>query len=233
MSLLLISIGALLAGPLAVALVGPSPRGRQALDGYVLTTIGGLVALHLAPMAIDGAGVWAVGAMVVGAGLPWLVERRLHTAGGPQAHTGAVLFAVGGLALHALLDGAALAAPTHGHGHPHAHDALALAVIVHRLPMGLLVWWAMSEVAGRGAVAVMLGVMAAATAAGYFASEPLLHGLPPFAISVFIAVVAGALLHVMGHGLEGVRRGERPGVSMVMGAVLGAVTVAALSFLEG
>lgn len=228
MSLLLISIGALLLGPVAASFSAGAPRFRAALDGYVLIAIGGLVGLHLAPIAIGDGGVWAVLAMAVGAGLPWLFERGLHSARGDRAHLGGVLFAVGGLALHALLDGAALAAPHRGH--EHAHDALALAVVVHRLPMGLMVWWAMSEVAGRRAVAAMLGVMAAATAIGYAAGEALLHRLPPFATAVFIAVVAGALLHVLGHGVEGLRRGRRG--PMIVGAVLGALTVGALSLLE-
>jgi len=169
--------------------------------------------------------------MALGAALPWLFERRLHAAREEQAHAGSVLFAVGGLALHALVDGAALATPgVHEHGH--VHDALALAVIVHRLPMGLLVWWAVSEVAGRAAVVSMLAVMAVATAVGYFASEPLLRQLPPFGIAIFIAAVAGALLHVLGHALSGLRIDARPRAPLLIGAMLGALTVGALSFLE-
>ncbi len=229
MSLLLISIAALLAGPLMVGAVGPGPRARGVLDGYVLATIGGLVAVHLAPMALDAAGPWALVAMTLGVALPWLVERRLHAAREEQAHAGSVMFAVGGLALHALLDGAALATPD---AHGHVHEALALAVIVHRLPMGLLVWWAMSDVAGRRAVIAMLALMAGATVVGYFASEPLLRQLPPLGVALFIAAVAGALLHVLGHALSGLRGAHRARGPLLLGALLGVLTVGALSLLE-
>lgn len=223
MPLLLLSIAALLAGPILIGLAQPDARLRRVLDGYVMVTIGGLVALHLAPAAFADAGIWAAAALAVGAALPWLVERRLADESG---RAGATLFAVGGLTLHALIDGAALTMPEHTHDHTHA--SLAVAVIVHRLPVGLLVWWALAEVAGRRAVIAILGVMVAATVVGFVAGDPLLHDLPPFGSALFLALVSGALLHVLGHGLHAPSQGAR---WLALGGALGVGTIAALSLL--
>lgn len=229
MTLLLLSIAALLAGPLIVGLVGLRPGLRRGLDGYVLVTVAGLVVLHLLPPALSDAGPLGWIALAAGLLTPWLIERRMNTPDGP--HTGATLFAVGGLALHALLDGAALAGPHETHGH--AHGSLALAVIVHRLPMGLLIWWAVSEVAGRRAVIGMLALMTAATVAGFALGEAVLSGLSSRATAVFIALVAGALLHVVGHALRGHAGHRAPLWTALVGGALGAGTVAALTLLGG
>lgn len=227
MPLLLLSIAALLAGPILVGLANPDPRFRRALDGYVMVTIAGLVALHLAPVAFHDAGIWAGLALAAGAALPWMVERRLSDP--TRARTGPTLFAVVGLALHALIDGAALAAPGDAHGHGHA--PLAIAVIVHRLPVGLLVWWALVGVAGRRAVLGVLGLMVLTTVAGYLLGEPLLHDLPAFGSALFTALVSGALLHVLAHGVHpppGHATGAAP---LIVGGALGVITVAAITVI--
>ncbi len=117
-----------------------------------------------------------------------------------------LLLAAAGLALlvHAVIDGTALtgASDVHaGHHHNHApHEPLPLlagAVLLHRLPIGIALWWALAPRFGKGFAFATLGAMALATTAGYFGGELWMPGLA--AMSVFEAFVAGALLHVIFH----------------------------------
>ncbi|MEY3012345.1 MAG: hypothetical protein RIT45_1080, partial [Pseudomonadota bacterium] len=134
----------LLAGLLAL-LVGPlllrwSRRGRllHAVDGFVVVAITGLVVIEVLPHAFDVAGGWAVAVAFLGLLLParleGVLERASRGAAAESVHTAALGLGVLGLGLHAAMDGAAL--------HQGAYEgSLATAVVVHRLPVGLAVWW--------------------------------------------------------------------------------------------
>ncbi|MCA9545009.1 MAG: hypothetical protein KC613_11485, partial [Myxococcales bacterium] len=128
MELLLISVLALFAGPALVALAGRVRPVVQALDGFVLAALIGLVLLHILPHAIVHGGWWAVGLAAAGLFAPYALEGRLA-----NPHGAVLALALAGLAVHAFTDGAALALDDHGHG----HTRLIVGVILHRLPLGM------------------------------------------------------------------------------------------------
>jgi hypothetical protein len=193
---LLLSIAALFAGPALVALFGRAKTIIDALDGFVLITIGGIVLIDLLPHAIHEAGWWAVGVAVLGLLAPMVSERRMVRA------DGALLWiALAGLVVHALTDGAALV--DHGHAHgtdQHAsHLSLALGVVLHRLPLGLFLWFAVRPAAGAKGALGIVTLVAAATAGGFFGGEAAFTGAPHYALALFQAFVSGSLLHVVLH----------------------------------
>jgi hypothetical protein len=106
-----------------------------------------------------------------------------------------LLGALAGLSLHALLDGAALSSP----GPEGGVSLLALGVILHRLPDALAVWLIVRSLQGPRWAAGLLGLMGVATVAGYLLGERALDALPPAAVAVFEALVAGSLLHILLH----------------------------------
>jgi uncharacterized membrane protein YraQ (UPF0718 family) len=195
MLLLIIAVAALAAGPLLVQLAQRAKISTAALDGFVMVTIGGLVVVHIVPHAWASAGPAVAGMAVIGFLGPGLVERFLSRAAS-KAHTATLVFATLGLAVHALVDGVALAVPEEQHGEG---SVLALAVAMHRLPVALTVWWLVTAAAGRKTAASALGAIAVATLVGYFGADAIVSTLDSEVMSFFQAFVAGSLLHVVFH----------------------------------
>jgi len=211
MSLLVLSILALALGPGIVALAGARSWVLALVDGFVIVTIGGIALIHILPHAILSCGAWAfVGA---GAGLlgPMLLEKKRHAhhddvrGGDTASHRPALALALLGIAIHAFLDGSAFAEHGDGHGHGHDHGAhaselLGLAVVLHRIPEGLAIWWLVRPRPGGVKTAVFaLSMVAAATVLGSRFGDELVHGTRAAVFSFVQAVVAGSLLHVVIH----------------------------------
>ncbi|MEM9693267.1 MAG: permease [Myxococcota bacterium] len=202
------SILALVVGPLVAHALLERRRALVVLDGFVVTALIGLLGLHLLPEALSVAGGYAAIATVIGFVLPSVFERYVVS---QRRISPLLLFAMAGLAVHAMLDGAAL----HGAGrHEHAKDgidsdwALALAVILHRLPLGLTVWWAVHTHSKRVAYTIFATIIAATTV-GYFGSDVFFRHLPEVGLATFQALVAGSVLHVViDHGPDVRARGR-------------------------
>ena len=195
MMLLLISMVALLSGPALYALVRRTPSAFWALDGFVLASVVGLIAVHVMPSAIHTAGGAALFAALCGLIAPMLLERQPGGARDGVLHKIWVGLAFLGLMLHTLLDGVTLAAEAHDE----VPVALAAAVVLHRLPVALLVWWLVRPARGVRFAALTLGVIGTTTVLG-FAIEESLHGVMQSAgFSLLQAFVAGSLLHVITH----------------------------------
>jgi uncharacterized membrane protein YraQ (UPF0718 family) len=190
--LLLASVGALAAGPLLAGPVRRSDALQRFLDGFILVSIGGIVLLAVGPHAIQHRSPLIAVALAVGYLLPTAAERVFHV-GVRQTHAAVLLLALLGVALHALLDGAALAQQQHAPG-----GMLGAGVVLHQLPVSLTAWWllrARARVVSWG----VLGLMALATVAGY-AAEPAVAALVPGDVGVWLeALVGGSLLHVIVH----------------------------------
>ena len=186
---LLLSIATLLAGPILFWLSAGSRLALSGLDGLVRIAVGGLLILHILPHAWFEAGWIVFPALLSGLFLPELLDRRLLGHQG-RVHRTETILALAGLALHAFIDGAALASNT----------ILASAVILHRLPVGLAVWWLVKPAFGTYAAVGAIVGMCIFTVLGSSAGEALLPLLPATSIQIFEALMAGALLHVViGH----------------------------------
>jgi zinc transporter ZupT len=205
--LLAASIFALLAGPVLLQVLRAGPRSLSFLDGFAFITIAGLLCFGILPAAIADGGNYAWLFAVAGLVVPFLLERVFHR-GERQAHIAILVIGALGLASHALLDGVALAA-----GEPHGgsfgrHDSgagapeesLALAVVLHRLPEGIAVWYLIAPSLGVRAAAGLLGLLIAGSTAGYVGGEALLASLRGPGVAWFQAFVAGAIMHVVLHG---------------------------------
>lgn len=193
MLMLLLSLAALAAGPVLVALLHPAGRGRAALDAFVLVGVAGLILLHVLPAALSVAG-WPAGtAAAAGAALPGLLHR-FFPQGTRRTNTGVAVVGLIALLTHAALDGVAL-----GTSAPNA--PLALAVLLHRVPLSLSVWWLGLTVIGRRTAVTILATEGLGTLVGFAAGEAALQLLAGPALSVLQAMMAGTVLHVVwGHG---------------------------------
>ncbi|MCB9762516.1 MAG: hypothetical protein H6739_22145 [Alphaproteobacteria bacterium] len=205
---LALTLAAMAVAPLLDAVSRRRPEVESTLDGLVVVVVLGVVLLMVLPFGLSVAGWGALPAMLGGALLAG-AARRLPRLGAASAG-----LAVAGVLLHALIDGAALAAPM-GHAHP-----LSAAVVLHALPVGLAVWRAARRAAGPAPAAALLLLTGLTTAAGYGAAGQVIAVAQAPAAALVLCGLAGALLHVVGHlHGPGVRRAEG------FGALAGAAVV--------
>jgi uncharacterized membrane protein YraQ (UPF0718 family) len=232
MWLLIASCAASLIGPLSFEGVRRRRGMMAAVDGFVLVTLIGLILLHILPQSFELAGWWALAAGLVGFGAPMALGRWSPHQRGHRAEVPVLLLAAGGLAVHALLDGVALVAPEI-EGAAAAGDMLALAVVLHRLPVGLTVWWIVKPSRGVGWALTLLGVNVAATIAGFLVGGDALAELPLEGLGAFQALVAGSLFHVAFHHPPELREGPPVRFVAGLGGVAGAMLLAAVTVLHG
>ncbi|MGC6417567.1 MAG: permease [Bradymonadia bacterium] len=191
-SALTAAIVGLLLGPI-LAKIGQRQRGWVlALDGFMLVSLGGLGLVFLLPSTIQTAGYPAVLAAVLGFLLPSALEGRINQAKGL---TLGIVFL--GLCVHNAVDGAALSAPVPGHAH-----GLDVAIVLHRLPVGLLVFVTLRDRLGPRMAFAMVCVLAVVTYVGFAIGGQLTQGLAPVQLALFEAFVVGALVHVVMHRPE-------------------------------
>jgi len=240
MTLLILAIGALLIGPFLAKLFETQPGSNRFLDGFILVTIGGMSLIHLLPEAVVEIGGMALVMVFLGALLPYFAERAFHNYE-RATHNGVLVLAFSGILVHTLLDGIAVSHASREHG---SGEVLAYAVILHRLPVGLLIWWALKPLHNLKITLSVLALMSLATAAGFTLATGELPGAHSSMITYFQALVTGSLLHVIfhrhvhkkGHGAHDHEHGHeqishihsKTAVPAALGALVGAAVLAVL-----
>lgn len=188
----LLSSLALLAGPFLFALAARHPASRDGLEGFILVTLGGIVCLHIAPDAWQEAGFFSLLMGLAGLAFPMLLEavfRRALT----QAHLVVLVIAASGIVLHAVMDGIALLpiAATQSSG----GNELAVGVIIHRLPVGVAIWWVLRPQFGTAIALATFALVIGATGLSYFFGAGIFSA-NAFWLALFQSFVAGSLIHV-------------------------------------
>jgi uncharacterized membrane protein YraQ (UPF0718 family) len=133
--------------------------------------------------------------VILGALLPYLAERAFHSYE-KATHSGVLVLALSGIFIHTLLDGVAVSSSS---AHNDSGQALALAVILHRLPVGLLIWWALKPLTSIRTIVGVLLFMCLGTIAGFTLGEIELPFAHSAGLSYFQSLVTGSLLHVLFH----------------------------------
>ena len=182
-----------LLGPALYRALHDRPLAVQAVDNFVYVAVPLLVAWQVLPHAWEDQNVYLVLAVFVGFLLPALVEQASH-AFAEQTDNLAMVVGLSGLVLHALLEGTALvpgAAPVEA--------PFAAAVILHRIPVSLVVWWLIRPRFGATAAAAGVGSIVLATLAGYGLGHELLANVHGSGAELYQAFVSGSLVHVVFH----------------------------------
>ncbi|MDA0339167.1 MAG: hypothetical protein O2910_04930 [Proteobacteria bacterium] len=187
-----LGIVAFLLGPLLYLALGRRTRLRNVLD-LAVTGLVTVLALLILWESLDEGGLLVVAFGLIGFAGPLIAERMLaHREHG--VHVATLVVGVAGLALHAAVDGAALLFGDAGRG-----ETAALAVIAHRVPAGLAVWWLAQVGFGRRIAWAVLAAMVIATLIGYEAASITLDLVSNEIFSWFQSFVAGSLLHLAFH----------------------------------
>lgn len=184
----LLSTLALLAGPFVYALGRRNAVVERLLDALIVLAIAWIVVAHILPEAFAVAGPVVFAALLVGMAFPLVLRRIFHLASS-TAHVALLALAALALVLHALIDGIALS--------PAGGDELAAAVIIHRLPVGMAIWWTFRPAIGTAAAIVAFVLLIAATAAAYFLGTPVAELAESRILALFQAFVAGSLVDLV------------------------------------
>ena len=123
-----------------------------------------------------------------GVGTPAVIERVSHSLA-PHADNLALLAGLSGLWLHAFLEGAAFASEG---------AQVGAAVILHRIPVGLMVWWLLRPRHGFAGASAGIGAVLVATVAGYAVGTQLFTD-DSASVGLYQVFVGGSLLHAVFH----------------------------------
>ena len=196
MFLLIVSVLALFAAPPLYAFFRKNDRLFLILDGFIFVAIGGLIVTLIMPHAFAIAGWLTLVFLAAGMGLPALSERIFHYSV-ERTHLAALFLGILGLGLHALTDGAAI-----GAGRTYVHSSgnlLALGVLLHRIPIGLTIWWFVRPRYGTRVALFLLALIGVGTCIGFALAPAILVPLSTGGLALFQAFVAGSLLHIVLH----------------------------------
>lgn len=192
--LLGLSVVVLVLGPLSLARLERSRVALQLMDGFVLVSVAGLVLADVLPHALRQGGWVVVPLVLIGLIGPSMLEGRLGHAA-RRVHLATLIVGVSGLVLHAGIDGVALSSV----GSEGVSSNIAVAVLLHRLPEGLTIWWLLRPSHGRWVAMGTLGLVAVSTAVGMTIGQTTEFFHQTSGLAYIGALVGGSLLHVVVH----------------------------------
>jgi len=184
----LLSTFALLLGPYIYALGRQNRTIRHSLDAFIIIAVAWIIGVHIIPESVQTGGLLAIGFLVAGMAFPLVMQRVLHVATG-TAHFAMTALAALALALHAVIDGVALI-PGNG-------DHLPAAVILHRLPVGMAIWWTFRPAIGKASAIAAFVIIIAATALTFYSAAAVVELAESRNLALFQAFVSGSLIDLV------------------------------------
>jgi hypothetical protein len=191
---LALSTAGLLAGPLLAAIGAGRARWAAALDGLALGLVPVVLGVRLLPHVYEALGPSALALAALGYGSLWWADRRNHRKVNKLGQS--IVYPA--LVLHAISDGAALAAAVAATGGG-GDKALFAALVVHRLPEGLFLGTTLQAQLGWRGTWLRVAGLAVATIAGGLAGEGLLAIAPGWLFDAVVALALGAMLRLVMH----------------------------------
>jgi zinc transporter ZupT len=194
---LVLGIVILLAGPFIWKLF--ESRGLLPwVNKITALCVGFLVAIHILPESYEVIGWWSLVAGGAGFLLFFLLEY-LWFLPHKKMHKLTVTLVLVGLCFHMILDGVGL---SHGEHHHHHHgegetNFLSLAILIHRLPAGLLLWSILKGTFNSRISIGLYSLFVVLTATGYLLGADIFHALGEFQLQLMQSFIGGALAHVV------------------------------------
>ncbi|HVV86310.1 MAG TPA: hypothetical protein VHE35_24810 [Kofleriaceae bacterium] len=204
---LAMSIAGLLIGPAITSWAHGRSAWLRVIDAAMLGVVLPLLLLRLVPHVVDEIGGIAVAAAAAGYVGFSALEARLH---GRAAQLGAAIL-LPTLGIHSFLDGTALAIAFQHGGTDAAGATLGAALVLHRIPEGLVIARALVPSLGVRATMYRVAALAAMTITGALIGRELLAHTPDRALHVVVAAGLGVMLRMVvhSHHHEDTDRGPR------------------------
>lgn len=191
--MLLLSIVVLFIGPLLYQWLRKGGFIAKAFDSMIIAVLVVLMVFLLIPESWTELGYWSIVLMLGGYLLPGLLEQLIKKAA-HTFHLVSLVLALLGLALHAMLDGAALTAM-----HETSHSNLPLAIVLHRFGVGIMLWMMVKPAYGKRAASAVLVFVALVTVCGYLLSDIFLGLEGSNYMAVIQALIIGMIVHSLIH----------------------------------
>ena len=182
-----------LLAPVLYRVLHDRPSAMETFDKFVYLAVPILVGWQVLPHAWEEQNALLILALTCGVILPIVIERGFQSVA-DETDNLAIAAGLSGLALHALLEGAALIP-----GSTPPDTPLVAAIILHRIPMSLVIWWLIFPRFGTKKAATGIGFLVLATLAGYSLGSEFLSGLQGDGPALYQAFVSGSLIHVVFH----------------------------------
>jgi len=190
---LTLSIVSLFVGPLFYTWLRRGGLIARAFDTLIVAVLLVLLVFLLIPESWAELGAGSLLLILAGYLVPGLLEKLIQHAA-ETLHRVSLIIALVGLTLHAVLDGAGVAASTLDRP-----QNLALAIIVHRLSVGLILWMLVQPLFGKRVALAVLALVAAATVGGFLLSEHIAGFRGQSAMPVIQALIIGTIGHSLIH----------------------------------
>ncbi len=190
---LIASFFSLCVGPLIYQTFGPLKRTDKIVSGMVLVIVAGVICFEIIPGTFQTISFFALLLALIGFAGPTLIEKTFHKAA-ETTHKLTIYLGISGLLVHAFIDGAALQGDEQS-----VNNSLTLAIILHRLPVGLTIWWMLKPLLGERYALTILILMGLSTFAGYGFNQALGDYQDNLFFAIIQAFIAGSLLHVVVH----------------------------------
>jgi hypothetical protein len=192
-SVLILSIISLFVGPLLYQWLRRGGFIAKAFDSLIIALLVVLMAFLLIPESWSELGYWSLVLILGGYLAPGFLEQLVKKAA-HAFHVVSLLMALTGLALHAMLDGAALTLGLAGAG-----SGISLVIVLHRFGVGMMLWMMVQPVFGKRVAFAVLGFVSLATIGGYVLSEVVLGMEGDQVLSVIQALIIGMIVHSLVH----------------------------------
>jgi zinc transporter ZupT len=174
------------------------------LDGFIFIAVAGIVCVDIIPIALINGGLVSIVFLLLGLVFPVFIEKAfVHSA--HKAHVFVVMLAAVGLTIHAVIDGVALLPQLGNETDSQVFlfgSQLAIGVILHRLPVGMAIWWSVRPTFGTPVALLTFALIIAATATAYWFGAPIIEIAETRSLAYFQAFVAGSLVHVVAFGIS-------------------------------
>lgn len=187
------SLLALVIGPSLFRLFATRQHFYRLMDGFIVVLITGIVIIEVLPEMLEHLPFVGIGLIIAGFVGPTILERLFHKAA-RQVHRTALLIGVGGIVLHTIIDGVILGELSESGG-----QLLGWGVILHRLPVGITIWWLIEPRYGARVAWSVLILMIVGTLGGYWMGVEAAAFTSENSVLWLKALVAGAILHVVIH----------------------------------
>ena len=196
---LALSLATYAGGPLVYYALAEQPRAARILDTVVMASVAIMVLFAILPHTVNQLGWVAFLPLVIGVIGPTIIERSLSHMQ-ESTHRGMLALVLIGIALHEFTDGLALAVP--GGAVEYGIHWLPVAIVLHRFPAGVVMWWLLKPAFGLRLALVVFVAFLLVTVGGYASGIVLKSAVESPILAAFHSFVAGSLLHIAVHRFE-------------------------------
>lgn len=193
--LLALSLISIIIGPIILHWFPKNRRLDNFLFSLVLVSVGGILLIETLPTLWKSINYWLIPLTLIGFLGPGLIEKSFQSKA-DKTHKVTLALGLCGLLLHAAIDGFAVVKRDH-------QIYLPYAIILHRLVVGLSIWWLVEPIWGKVKTYWIFFALLTTTALGYYlgsnTSGHQSFNLNYKGLDYFQAIVAGMLMHVIIH----------------------------------